>query len=273
MRCALSFCSLTVGLCLWAGSAAEAQYPQYRRSELATGERYHVELSYGLWDPSPEVSIASESLGIPGSTIDLVDDFGIESRRLPEFRAILRPAQKHKFRIGYIPIKYEVESAVLRRDIIFNGIRFNVGLPVNAEARWDTWRFGYEYDFLYRDRGFLGVVVEAKYTRASVELDSPIASEFARVSAPIPTIGVAGRGYIFRNLSVSGDFTLFRLPNGEDDDYKGNYYDFDVYSTLNFTNNVGVQFGYRTLDVGYTVDFDFGDLNMQGFYFMGVVRF
>ena len=64
---------------------------------------------------------------------------------------------------------------MLSRPIIFNGQIFNVSLPVNADASWKTWRFGYEYDFIYRDRGFVGVLLEAKYTKANVDLDSPIA--------------------------------------------------------------------------------------------------
>ena len=31
--------------------------------------------------------------------------------------------------------------------------------------------------------------------------------------------------------------------------------------------------GYRSLDVSYTVDFDYGQLKMKGYYLMGVVRF
>ena len=44
---------------------------------------------------------------------------------------MLRPARKHKFRLAYTPIKYETES-VLSRTIVFNGIEYRVGLPVNS---------------------------------------------------------------------------------------------------------------------------------------------
>ena len=39
--------------------------------------------------------------------------------------------------------------------------------------------FGYEYDFVVKNRGFVGFVLEAKYTDVQVQLASPIASEFA----------------------------------------------------------------------------------------------
>jgi hypothetical protein len=254
------------------GSSVTAE-AQLRRNDPATGERYNIEVAYGWWNPTPDIQVSSESLGLPGTLIDFVDDFGYEKKRLREFRAVLRPAKKHKFRLDYVPINYSVEGAVIRRPITFNGQTFNVGLPVNTDTSWKTWRIGYEYDFVYRDRGFVGLLLEAKYTKASVTLESPITSEFVEAQAPIPAVGLIGRAYPVRNVSVTGEFSFLRLPNREDDDYKAHYYDLDLYGTLNFSNNVGVMGGYRSLDVSYTVDFDFGQLKMKGYYVMGVVRF
>ena len=42
---------------------------------------------------------------------------------------------------------------------------------------------------------------------------------------------------------------------------------------MNFTNNFGVQVGYRSIDVMYKVDEDTGDFTLKGLYLMGVVRF
>ena len=165
---------------------------QLRRNDPATGEKYNVEVAYGWWNPSPDIEVSSESLGIPGTVIDFVDDFGYEKKRLGEFRAVLRPARKHKFRLDYVPIKYEVEGARLSRPITFNGQTFNVNLPVNTDTSWNTWHFGYEYDFVYRDRGYVGLLLQAKYTKASINLESPITTEFAEAKAPIPAVGITG---------------------------------------------------------------------------------
>jgi hypothetical protein len=254
-----------------AAAPAEAQYR--RISDPATGERYNVEVAYGVWNPTPDIIINSESLGIPGTDIDFVTDLGIEKKKFGDFRLVLRPARKHKFRVEFIPMKYEVQDAVLRREIVFNGQKYQAGLPINGKADWKAWRFAYEYDFLYHDRGFLGVVAEAKYTDVRVDLASPITSEFARARAPIPALGLIGRGYLARNVSLTGEFTMFRLLNREEDSYQGSYYDFDIYGTLNFTNAVGAQVGYRSLNVSYLVDANRGDLKMKGVYFMGVARF
>ena len=46
-----------------------------------------------------------------------------------------------------------------------------VTLPVATDLKWKAYRFGYEWDFVYRDRGFVGVVLEAKYTDVEDDAD------------------------------------------------------------------------------------------------------
>ena len=98
------------------------------------------------------------------------------------------------------------------------------------------------------------------------------AREFVHAQAPIPAIGVIGRAYVAPNISITGEFSGFKLPD-IDDDYKADYFDFDLYGTVNFTENVGAQVGYRRLTVFYRIDEDEGDLKLKGLYFGGVVRF
>jgi hypothetical protein len=259
----------TLACCLVATSANA----QFNRRDPATGELYKVELSYGWWRPEPTIQASSESLGIPGTLIDFESDLGITKQRVREVRLVLRPGRKHKFRFDYLPIDYEVEGHILNRPIVFNGQAFTVGLPINVEAAFKTFKISYEYDFYYQDRGYVGLVLDTKVTRARIDFASPVATEFAEATAPIPAIGVAGRGYVARNVAVGGEATFFRLPSSEDTDYTGKYYDYDFYGTINFNNNAGVTAGWRKLDLSYTVKTDFGKLNLTGLYFMGVVRF
>ncbi len=249
---------------------ARAQYGRPMVSEPAIGEKYHVEAIINFWNPNLDATVSSESLGIPGSEIDVKNDLGYEDKSVREYRFVLRPGRKHKFRIGYTPIKYEGEK-LLQRTIIFNGIAFNVGLPIQTEFTWNTWRFGYEYDFVYTDRGFAGFIVEARYTDAKLGLQSPLDNEFTEVQGPVPAIGGIGRVYVHKQVSITGELTGMKMP--EIENYFGSFFDLDIYGTVNFTHNFGVQAGYRTLDVAYTARNDTGDLEMRGLYFTGVVRF
>ena len=243
-------------------------------AEPAIGERYHVEAAASLWNPEPKLVVSSESLGIPGDAVDLVNDLGVEQKRIRELRFVLRPSTKHKFRIDYLPIKYEAQSLV-QREFVFNAQRYRVNLPVNTIADLTTYRFGYEYDFLYRDRGYVGVLFDLKYTNVEVQLDSPIGQEFTSQVAPIPTIGVVGRGYVVPNVSISGEVSFFKVPErlGEQINGGGRYLDYDFYGTFNFTNNIGAQIGLRSIDVDYFQDLDAGNLNFTGWYFGAVVRY
>lgn len=269
--------SLRLAVCLLVASAglplasAWAQFAPAQASP-ATGERYHVEGQIGLWNPSPTITISSESLGIIGSKIDFVNDLGIQQSRFPDLRLVLRPAKKHKFRLSYIPIKYTA-STTLTRDIIFNGIRYTVGIPVDTTLDWKAWRFGYEYDFISRNRGFAGVIADVKYTDIQATLASPVDTEFTHAKGPIPALGGIVRVYVVPNISVTGEATGFKLPESVSKGYSGDYIDLDFYGTLNFTNNVGATFGWRSLDLSYLAQRDTGDLTLRGFYFGAVARF
>ncbi|MEZ5287911.1 MAG: hypothetical protein R2712_24560 [Vicinamibacterales bacterium] len=265
--CRLIMAVLVLG---WGVRPATAQFRPM--APPATGEDYHVEVAYGWWDADPSLLINSESLGIPGTDVDLVTDLGIEKKRLGKLNVVLRPATKHKFRFERLPIKYEAETT-LTREFVFNGQRYRVGLPVNTTADFKTYRVGYEYDFLYRNRGFAGVLLDVKYTDVDVELLSPIGAEFTTAVAPIPTIGFVGRGYVARNVAIGGEVSFFKIPDNLSEDYDGKYTDFDLYGIVNFTNNVGASVGYRSVDVFYQVDNDTGTLKFKGLYFSGIVRF
>ncbi|MEP7119186.1 MAG: hypothetical protein ABI880_16480 [Acidobacteriota bacterium] len=259
-----------LGLSLSAG-VAQAQY-RVPASSTAIGEDYHIELSFNFWNPTPVPIISSEALGILGSDINLVEDLGIEKKRLKDLRLVLRPAKKHRFRINFLPMNYDAESQV-KREFVFNGLRYRVGLPVATTAQFKAWRFGYEYDFLYRDRGFLGVLLDVKYTDINVGLNSPIGDEFTKAVAPIPTIGGVARVYPAKNVALNAEASYFKIPDAASDEYKGRYVDFDVYATYNPHKNVGVQAGYRSIDVFYKAKSDAGTLTFKGLYFGGTVRF
>ncbi|HUR35264.1 MAG TPA: hypothetical protein VM032_15780 [Vicinamibacterales bacterium] len=259
-------------VCLGFAARADAQYGARTSSSRATGENYHVEIGGFLWAPTPEVAITSESLGIIGSKIDFVSDLGIEKSTFKQLRVVLRASTKNKFRFEYTPITYTAQ-ANLKRTIVFNGINYPLSLPVATELKWKAYRFGYEYDFLYRDRGFAGLILEAKYTDVEATLSNAIDTEFVHARGPVPAIGFIGRGYVAPNIAITGEFSFFPLPRDTFDRYKAKYYDFDLYGTVNFTDYVGVQGGYRSFDVFYHIDEDEGDLRLRGLYFGGVVRF
>lgn len=262
---------------LYAANPAEAQYGAPRNTDRATGETYHAEIAASFWFPTPQIVISSESLGIPGDDVDFVNTLGLTKSRFRQLKVVLRPGTKHKFRFEYTPIKYEAQNTILT-SFIFNGQRYTVGLPVTSELTWKAYRFGYEWDFVYRDRGFVGLLLETKYTDITASLTANLLgvtqNEFTHARGPIPAIGIIGRGYIVPNISITGEFSGFpEIGTAGSSRYGGKYYDLDIYGTVNFNNYVGAQVGYRSFDVLYKVNQDSGTLKLKGLYFGGVARF
>jgi hypothetical protein len=263
----------------FAASPARAQFSPRDVDDRATGETYRVEGSFGMWFPSSDMTINSSALGILGNDINFKDDLGLTDQHFTEIHAVLRPFKKHKLRFQYIPILFD-QSATLKRDIIFEGQRYRVGVPVNSTLDWKAFRFAYEYDFLYQSRWFAGLILDAKYTDVFAQLQTPVdtAPESIHARAPIPTIGGIVRGYVMPNISITGEMTGFTLGDLINN-YRAHYVDVDVYGTVNVTNNFGAQMGYRTFDVGYTVTknsgatTDAGSFVLKGLYFGGVARF
>src|SRR5712691_1844156 len=265
---AVAFCLLP--------APAHAQFKPRPLNDPATGEAYHIEAAADLWLPAADLVIASSGsgslAGLPGSQINAKRDLGFTDQRFPALNLQLRPAKSHKFRLQYIPISF-VGTATPSVPIVFNGIRYTLAVPVSSTMEWKAYRFGYEYDFVTRNWGFVGFILEAKYTDVRVELDSARAQEFARARGPIPALGGIARVYVVPNISITADITGFKLPDKLIKNSTGHYIDIDIYGTVNFTNNFGAQLGYRSFDVGYVVTNDTGSFKLKGLYLGAVARY
>ncbi len=240
------------------------------KSNAAVGERFVIEIAGDLWNPDPAITIATDALTFTGTnSIDFVTELGIQPTRFRNVGVTLKAGRKHKLRFAYTPITYDA-STTIRRSFVFNGRTYDIGIPVNTTVDWKFYRFGYEWDIVSRDRGFFGVLGELKYNDITATLASPIGTETAQQTAPVPTIGAIGRGYLVKNLSATVEVSGFKLTRAPD---QVKWVDVDVYGTFNVTKNIGARGGYRSIHPTYTVSSDSGDLKLQGPYFGAVVRF
>ena len=248
---------------------------QYGAPELGTGvpaEQYRVEVAGAIWNPGLSGIVSSQRLGIIGSDVDFIDDLGFEQTSFTDLRIVLRPGKKSRFRIQYTPIQYKAETS-LKRDIVFNGQKFPLSLPVQSQLDWKVLRFGYEYDFFYHERGFVGVLLEARVTRMTAELSSPLQSESTTVRAPLPALGVVGRAYPIPELALNFEMSMFRVPEGSIRDIEANYYDWDIHGTVNVHRSVGLQVGWRRMTNFLIVEDDSADVKFQGLWFGAALRY
>ncbi|MEO7192781.1 MAG: hypothetical protein ABI051_17165 [Vicinamibacterales bacterium] len=271
----LSLLVLSVAL-VWP-TAARAQYGTPSGESSAIGEKYHAEISGSFWSADPAGLISSEQFGLLGSKIDFLTDLNFTRTRFKDMRIVLRPSKKAKFRIQYTPVEYQSE-VLFKRSIVFNGIVFPVSVPVESTFGWKVWRFGYEYDFLYKSRGFVGMLLDARYTTmdASLKTNSPLLNpqltEFVKRKAPLPAIGVVARGYVLPRVAVDFEVSGLKLPD-VDPKYQANYYDWDLHGTVNLSNNFGVQVGWRRMTTFLSIENDTGDVKFQGMWFGAALRY
>jgi hypothetical protein len=277
MRRALPVCLL---LTLFA-SQADAQF---RVSNPPPGENYHVEVGLMLWKPEPGIVIGSDSLNaVDPNGVDFVQEFGIENKRFNELRGVLRGG-KNALRLSHVDMVYN-EAARLQRTIQFGGRTFTVNANATADLEWDLWRIGYERDFVRNEHGLFGVIAEVNFNHVVADLRATDAlttvTSLTDEKVPVPAFGVIGRGYLHRNVSVTFEFTGFKLPGFiasklsdlADGEAEASMKDFDIYVTGSITRFLGIQAGYRYLSADYLIDDDLGDLQMKGPYIGGMVRF
>jgi hypothetical protein len=259
---------------------AEAQYTTPSADPTVGGEKYHVELAGALWNADPTGVVQTHQTaesGLP-SKIDLLTDLNFKRTQFRDFRIVLKASRKSKLRIQYTPVDYESE-VLFKRQIVFNGITFPISVPIESLLSWHVWRFGYEYDFLSKSRGFVGLLLEGRYTQMEARLttNTPLlvvqADQDVLRAAPLPAIGVVARGYLAPNVAVHFEVSGLKFPNTIDKRYEANYYDWDIHGIVNVTQHVGVEGGWRRISNFLGVEQDTGDVAFQGLWFGGALRF
>jgi hypothetical protein len=273
----VSIWGTTLLLLLATASTATAQFRPRIIQETTVGDKYKIEGGVDFWFPTAELTIASGGsgalTGIPGTEINAKRDLGLVDKNLPQLNLVLKAGRRHKLRMQFVPIKYE-QTAVLSRQIDFNGQRYTVGLPVNSTLNWKALRLGYEYDFVVKSRGYGGFIIEDKQTDVRVDIATPlIKPQFAHAQAPIPALGGIARVWVAPRMNVTAEATGFKIPDSIEGRYNAHYVDVDLYGTINATNNVGVKVGYRSLDLSYKFQEDIGAFTLKGVYVGAVVRY
>ncbi len=260
-----------VGLtALMAVSPAQAQPREQGKPVL--GEKYYFEIATTWWTPSVNGVISSDALQAVGNQISFTDDLGYDSTRFRDLRFVVRPAKKHRIRVQYTPIEYAA-ATTFNRDIAYKGSVFPVSVPIESTFTWNIWRVGYEYDFLYTKRGFLGVLGEARFLDMTASLNSAVANELVTGEAVVPAVGIVGRAYVLSDLAINFEMSGTRIPKLFNKNDTNTVVDWDLNATINLTNNFGGVIGWRKSTTYLKIDDNTGDLKFEGLSFGLVIRY
>lgn len=238
-----------------------------------------IEVSLGLWSPRADIVIASDGGGLQGTSIDVRQDAGLTDGHFPAAALTLRVAARHKVRFEYLQIRYD-SSATLTHDVNFTGVTYPRGAAIGSTFDWKSYGLGYEYDFLVKPRWTAGLIVEARQTDIQERLSSASATQARRTRVPVPVVGGTVRVDPAKRFSFSAELTGFMVPNSADRRYGGHYLDMKLLGAVDITPRpaqaghyrLGLQGGYRLVDIFHLGESDSATMTLKGVYFGAVVR-
>jgi hypothetical protein len=205
-------------------------------------ESFRVELTASAWLVNPSGTIQS---GI--TPIDLERDLQLE-REQPHFfgKLVVKPGRRHRLMVEGIPYRLN-GAATISRQIVFAGRTYNIQDFVTSTADISYVAGAYQFDFVSRARGHLGVLAGVGYVDASGVLAS---RDFGFRGAEhqafaFPQVGAEGRAFLLphRNLlELDGELKGMALGS------YGHYLQFAVHGGVNISRRLTIQAGYMVSD-------------------------
>ena len=215
-------------------------------------DSYKIRVS-GFWfysNPSGDIQGSTER-----GTIDLNKDLGFNS--YSTFSGKLDWKFTHKNHVYLVGSSFDqTRQHVLDRTVMFQGQTFDVGLSTRAHLSAPLIAPGYEYDFIRRKRGHLGVGVQIDLFDASASLSAAAqithdgvhhaaVSASSSLVAPIPVAGPDARFYLTNSprLFVEGQvFGMYLFGYGN---FVSTVDDLGFSFNKHISINAGYQLGSR----------------------------
>jgi hypothetical protein len=251
------------------------------------GEDYRVEFSAAAWVTRPQtlnysdtetitstVNSTTTTTTLNGTLIDFRSLLGLGNQTFPEGHITVKLAPRHKVRGEYIPLRYKQTVDSLTSNFNFNGQIYTAGQTVESTYHWNEWKAIYEFDALIFDRGFVGGEAALSDMNISAATANATQSGTASVNILMPGLGVIGRYYLWKKMSVTVDFFGFFLP-GSDTSTHAHSAEIDGYATYNLNKHVAVQVGVRAWDAIHVwgAPLNTGEVKIVGPYIGGTGRF
>jgi hypothetical protein len=169
---------------------------------LAGAQDYTLEIEGRYWQPRLN-SVVDMLNGTIKSRVNLVKDLGFEEKKdSGEVRIHYRLSPNHKIHLSYLPLEWK-SDALLQTTAQLNGEIFSVGTRVQSHLDLKFITLGYEWDFLVKDGGFLGLTFDIMILDLHTRFKEPEFSTEQKydVTFPAPLPGLAGKWNVARWLS------------------------------------------------------------------------
>lgn len=209
-----------------------------------SGSRSTIELETGpVWQSRNDVQIPNDESGTRFSLVDISGNGPWPSARTYLTWEI---NNRHSLRALLAPLAY-TETGSIEDPIAFAGQSYEVGEPVEATYKFNSWRLGYRYRFLDGESLNLSVGFTAKIRDAKIELKQGSTSSSKTDLGFVPLVYLGADWQFTAKWHVV--FDLAGLAGGP-----GRAFDVALKLQHTFGDHWGVSAGYRTLEGGADVE-------------------
>lgn len=203
-------------------------------------EAFHVEVTADAWRTGVQGTL--QSLGVP---IDLRTDLNLANTSTFFGRFVLKPARRHRIIVEGAPYSFDGRN-LLSRGITYNGRTYDIQDTIVSHADLTYVFGGYQYDFLSRPQGHLGIEGGGAYLNATGTIQSATTGVSAtrNQTLGIPLAGINARVFPIKGkswISISGDVKGMALGG------YGHYVQAEILGGVG-ARGFTVQAGYMILD-------------------------
>lgn len=211
---------------------------QGRPATQNMGEQTNVELEIRRWDSSLGSELRLSGGGIPGTSLDPIEDLGLPDEKTWEYRGHIRFG-RFKVRGSWFQTKYEGEVGA-ESLLSFIGLVVPPGQSVQSRLELEQLRVGLEVDLIRGQYAYLSVIGEWSKLEARTFAESAGTSrEGDPLELSLPVFGLKGRTYLTPALAVTVEGTGMKRES------EGVITDFEAVVTYNASANFGFSYGYR----------------------------
>ena len=225
--------------------------------------RFQLELEAGLvWQTSNDVQVPNTAAGTRFSLEELVGNGPLPAGRLYLAWNI---AERHSLRLLLAPLSY-TQPGTFATPVNFAGQTYVAGVPLEGTYQFNSWRLGYRYRFLNKERLKLTVGFTAKVRDAKIELaQGSITSKDTDVGF-VPLLHLGADWNFSEAWHLIFDFQ--GLAGGP-----GRAFDIALKVNYDFSEQWALSAGYRTVEGGADVEQVYNFAWFQFAAVSGIFRF
>ena len=235
---AVSFALILASMWWFVAGAAVLLVVTPTASAAASEQRFALHVEAGaVWQARNDVQIPNDDQGTRFSLEDVAGSGPWATLRVEGLWSI---GDRHQLRALYAPLSFS-ESGFLETDTRFADSVFDADEPVDVRYQFDSWRVGYRYRAVTRERWNLWVGGTLKVRDAEIRLSQDGVRDSDEDVGFVPLLHLAGEYRFDDQWSVAADMDA--LAGGP-----GRAVDLGVRLEYRVDDRWRVGLGYRTLE-------------------------